>query len=343
MRLPSIRYPFPVKIPFETSVDMYKMGSTLYGEVENTLLRFDRDFERTISEKLAIFERFPAHSLVMLEDDLAGLAETFWRVFQQLAAENLDFLNATPHAVRSYLLGITLMRAGELRFDRPSAAYPELGERAMAVLRSVDGVKRLGAMLALSIQPDHVIMHNPTGEPNADVAESLFVALPTHWDPLENLGKSLKGIHAPVGDNKRLLNSSPQLIKAMINKGPFVRHNWALANLDTLCQNPVFLEGQQALFNPNMAEADTPEALLQQLHFRAERQTLINYPDLNRGLFLIRIYQRPLIEALESRRHAEQLARAIRSMTAPQLAYRAMEEMQETLLAGLDQLAKDLP
>lgn len=335
MLLPPVQNPFPVKTRFETSVDLYKMGSSRFGDEEQTLIRFDAAYPKMIEDKLDVFESHPGHSMLTLDDDLEGLETCFWEIMAQLASDQPKYLSLTSAGFQSMLLGITLSREGEVTFDRSSSHFPELAARAYDFLQALRGVKRTGAMLALSIQEDHVVMRNQSGEPNDDVAESLFVALPTHWDPLDQLGKNLWNIHVPVGDNERLLRSSARLIKAMIEKGPFYRYNWALANLDLLCQNPVILE-TDSLFDPNEAEAATADALINQLFFRVERQALLNYPKLQRGLFLIRIYQRPLREAIDSRKRAQQLATSIRSMSQAHLEYRAMDGMADLLVAGLE-------
>jgi hypothetical protein len=339
MTLPPAKEPFPVRVPFKTAVDLYKLGTTVFGETETTVFAFDDTFETTISQKLDVFESYPDHSMIYLDDDTRGLEAVYWQLFTAVADEYPNYASSDEVGFTSRLLGVTLRRDHTLEFDKGHAAFPALGERSYTLMMQYTGIRRVGLMLSLSIQADQAIMRHTESEPNTDVAESLFVALPTHWNPAEKLGQSLSTIHQPIGDGERLVRSSPRLIDAMINKGPFFRYNWSLANLPALCQNHVLIDGH-ALKRNHLSEAPDPQSLLEMLYFRVERQTFLHYPTLKRGVFFIQIYQRPLITALKSPEHVQTLHDAVTSMTEPQLEYRAMEVMRDKLLAGLDAIAQ---
>lgn len=334
--LPPARQPFPVKVPFTTGVDLHKLGRPLLGVPEDTVFLLEDHAETVIGAKLAALAQIPAHSLVYLDDDLPGLTAALWRVAERVAAEHPAWATLDADGFTSRLTGVRLGRGAHAAAPSP-AAFPALGAAVQAHLAPLTGVRRLAAGLLLSVQEDLVIVRNTAGTARGDVAEALLVALPSHWDPAAKLGQSFGAIHAPVGDNERLLAAHPRLVAAMVEKGPFVRYNWSLASVTDLCQNPVWLDGH-SLAAPDLVGL-SPGALVGRLVFRVERQTLLPMPDLGRALFAIGIYQRPLVEVAREPEHAARIADAVASMSAAQLAYRAMTEIAAPLVAGLRALA----
>ncbi|MEM6284127.1 MAG: heme-dependent oxidative N-demethylase subunit alpha family protein [Chloroflexota bacterium] len=336
MQLPPVREPFPVKTPFKTATDLYKLGRPVYGYPEDTVFVFDAAFEPMIAEKLAVFSEYPQCSLLYMDDDIAALEGVLWQIAETAGREFPAYFTCDEMGFRSALTGVGLRRDGSLTFDADNAAFPELGQDCYDYLDGLGGTMaptdRLCAALALSVQEDLAIMRNRSGEPNADEAEALLVALPTHWDPAEKLGLSFHDIHVPIGDNARLLNASPRLMKAMIGQGPFVRYNWSFTTTETLAQNPVIIHGHSL---ENMDAVPEGDALLDMLYFRSERQTLMSFPEVGRALFTIRIYQRPLKAALTTREHVQRVADAVESMTPGHLAYRGMADLVDHLVMGL--------
>lgn len=338
--LPPIREPFPVKVPFKTAVDLYKLGKPLNGFDENTAFLFDQAYPAMLTEKLAVFQAHPEHVLLYLKDDLDALQTIYWQTAAVIAHEHPTRFTCDERGMRSRLTGCGITRDGDVIFDDDEVPYPELGEQIAAYLSTLnDDADRLSAALALSVQEDVVVMrHTQSADAHGDEAEALLVALPTHWDPLEKLGQDFGTIHVPVGDNERLLRAHPRLMRAMIEQGPFVRYNWSLSSVPQLAQNPVLGAGH-TLADNRLRHLDTPAAILDALFFRSERQTLLNYPDQRRAVFLIRIYQRPLRDALQTAEQATRLADAIASMTDAHRAYRSMIDLADPLIAALREVA----
>jgi len=88
MTLPTPTDYFPVRVPFKTAVDLYKMGTSRFNHLEDVTFNFDTEFERTITEKVAVFDAYPEHSMIYLDDVLDGLQTTYWRAMATVAAEN---------------------------------------------------------------------------------------------------------------------------------------------------------------------------------------------------------------------------------------------------------------
>ena len=332
--LPPVREPFPVKVPFLTAVDLYKLGRPLYDAPDDTVFVYEQHIETVIRAKLDALERIPDHSLTCLDDDLPGLTAALWRIAGRVAGEHPAHATIAGDGFRSRMLGVRVGRDGALSYDADEAALPELGAGVYSYLGTLNGVWRLAAGLLLSVQEDLVVMRNTAGTAHGDEAEALLVALPTHWNPSEKLGQSFGGIHIPVGDNKRLLAAHPRLMNAMLEKGPFVRYSWSLSSVADLCQNPVLLNKAHSMGDPALLDLP-PRDLIGRLFFRVERQTILALPDLRRSLFAIGAYQRPLADVAREPGKAAQLADAVASMSTAQRAYKSLDVIGGKLVAAL--------
>lgn len=111
---------------------------------------------------------------------------------------------------------------------------------------------------------------------------------PTYWSLRENLGKSLGGLHKPVpGGDPELAARVARVFSAMRTDQIFERYNWTIQ-----AGNERYLptsEGQ-----PFATDAISPNAALEELRFRVERQTIRKLPKTGAVLFTIRICLDPL-------------------------------------------------
>src|SRR5690606_11741947 len=117
---------------------------------------------------------------------------------------------------------------------------------------------------------------------------------PSGWDPVEKLGTGFHAIHEPIADNARLLGSSANVMKALLTKGPYIRHAWSVTLHPGRDSHP---DVRRPDLTPEQW-AD-PEIVAAHTYLRMERQTTYPMPDLGRGLFTIRIYVDPLVARLE--------------------------------------------
>jgi hypothetical protein len=336
---PTVRQPFPVKVPFTTAVDLYKLGRPLYDAPDDTVFLYEQHTEHIIQAKLDALRQIPDHSLCFLDDDLPGLTAALWAIAARVADEHPAWATVDETGFTSRLLGVWLGHDGGLRYHADAVTLPELGAAVHAYLETLMGVRRLAAGLLLAVQEDLVVMRNATGATQGDEAEALMVALPTHWDPKTKLGQNFGQIHVPVGDNQRLLDAHPRLMRVMLEKGPFVRYSWSLGSAAQLCQNPVLLDAAHSMCDPSLLDLAPPD-LLARLVFRVERQTILAMSDLKRSLFAIGVYQRPLTAVIaEEPGRAAQLADAVASMSAAQRAYKSLDRIGERLVAALRQHA----
>ncbi|MEM7346289.1 MAG: heme-dependent oxidative N-demethylase subunit alpha family protein [Chloroflexota bacterium] len=337
MDLPKVRDPFPINAPFKTEIDLYKVGRPLHGQEEDLVFIIDENYETIIAEKLDVIQAFPDHSVCYLTDDLDNLEACLWELAAKIAQEQPTYTYCDESGFGSNLLALGLRRDGDIDYRPNEAYFPELAERCFAHLQAQTGLKRLCNMLAVSIQEDMTLMRNTAGGQHSDQAECFIVAMPTHWDPAEKMGLNFSQIHDPVAENEGLKKSHPSLMSAMINKGPFVRYSWALSSSAALSQNPVLLEGH-SLEMPNLANISEADTLLDALHFRVERQTFLNFPTLNRGLFTLHVYQQPLRNSLKDQARIDLMADSIESMSPAARDYRAMTGFADQLVAALRRL-----
>ena len=329
--LPQEVVPFPVKVPFKVSSDMYKLGKPLFNKPENTLLWFDSRYPDFVRAKLYMLENYPEHSRCYLTDAMADVEQCLWELIEIVAKEQSDYIYSDATSFGSKLLGIYISKEGVLTKDTETSLFPDLSTQCFKHLESLSPFEKLADLLTLSMQEDLALMHKTGEGATDDRAECLFVALPTHWDPKEKLGLDFGAIHVPIAHSKTFNKAQGSLMKAMTYKGPFVRYNWGLSSSDDLSLNTLLL-GDHSLAAKDLPDITDPQQLINRLYFRTERQTLVPFAHLHRSIFTIRVFQQPLKTALNTDARKKDFAEAVASMTPEILSYRGMTGFVDTLL-----------
>lgn len=329
--LPAPRPPFMVKDTFVVKADLFPLGGTYNGHREDRHFEVDAEIERYVRAKLDSL-RHAAHLHHVTETgDPAGLADALWRVFHTYADEWPSILAmAEPDVVDIRFLGIRI----DGRADRTDplivrlAGLTPLGATVADHLVGVAGMTRLADALGLCCQEDLVIMRGlPEG---GDVAEWLHVCIPSGWDPAEKVGRSFQAIHVPVADSARLVASGPNVVKAMIGKGPYVRFGWGLTTNPDLNSHPATRPRA-----PDLGGL-TPSEVAAVTYLRMERQTTLAMPDLDRALFTVRIYLDPLVDRLAAEHSLRpRLASLIASCSPDVIAYKGMSDIAGPVLEWL--------
>lgn len=157
----------------------------------------------------------------------------------------------------------------------------------------------LGKAAALRVQEDLVLMHGT-------LLEALWVCFPSHWNPLEKIGRSFAEIHSPVPHSEKLRAAQHNVARAMSQKGPFVRYVWGLT------------------FDPALSAHPSRPMLLsgERVYFRTERQVTLPLPELNRSWFLIRVYVAPVETVADSPERRAALREALQTMPGAHRAYK---------------------
>jgi hypothetical protein len=186
--------------------------------------------------------------------------------------------------------------------------------------------------LALQTQEDWaVVARDPAS--GTDTTPAIHVSFPSHWRPVDKIGRSFVAVHAPIPGIDPLLRAAPSLLETMVHRGPWERFTWTLPrhpdldeHLDVVAHRPKPV--------PAASEAGASAWL------RVERQVVQGFPDAEGALFLIRLHITRLDEVVgDDPAAAGALASAVRSKTPAQLAYKALDDWQEPLLAYLDAIA----
>lgn len=345
--------PFAVRAPYRVVPDLHRLGSEVFGRVDEGHFFVDEALAEYTESKMAMLERYAAHCRRHAGEDEAGLREALLRIFAVVAGEHPHLVECRDGSIGLRALGLELSldlaaRDGVKRVDE-GALLAALGERAAAWLSAQRGVTRLADALALAVQEDYVVMRgdsesDPESGAEEHGAELLHVCFPSHWRPADNLGLDFAAIHAPVAHNALLLASAGRVMKALFSKGPFVRYTWGLVTDPRLDHNPALPDYPRARLPEGVQDdgAQDDEARLgSSVFLRVERQTTLALPELRRCLFTIRVSVRPLAAVLTTLERRRTLAAALRSMDEALLRYKGLTELRAPLLAWLEDGLED--
>jgi hypothetical protein len=325
--------PFMNEARFDIKADLFPLGTVINGKLEQKHFEQDNQLEYFLTERLKLFETQLEMRRLIHTDDEAGLAESLHRVFGLYAKDHPELVHLEPDGIELKYLGLRLRCLSTATRIEPviERLNPTvLGERIAGWLERQNGVARLLDALALSCQEDIVIMR---GIAETAHAEALSVSFPSGWDPREKLAENFERIHEPIADNTRLLKASGNTMKALLTKGPFIRFSWGLTINPSLDNHPHSPKPE-----PPQAWLENPSELVKHSYLRMERQTTFPIPDLERGLFSIRVYVTPLLERLERDPSLRsRLARFVVSVKPEVLEYKGMAQITPGILQWLSE------
>ncbi|MBU6261156.1 MAG: DUF3445 domain-containing protein [Burkholderiales bacterium] len=197
------------------------------------------------------------------------------------------------------------------------------GDELTRCLAALPPAWRLPALLGLSFEEDFALVDAAAG-----TIPWLAVALPSHWAPEHKVGRDFAAIHAPVADNRLLVEAGAGLLRLVAGATRWQRCVWSIADDPHLHAHP--------------ARETTPRwqrTRVDQAWFRTEHQTFIPLPARRQAWFTIQVQVRPLVEVLDTPARAARLHAAIASMSEAVIAYRGLTAVRGALLAWLAQRA----
>lgn len=234
--------------------------------------------------------------------------------------------------------GRVRLPGGLLALDPTDLSVDGLQPEADALvsrLRAMAAPRRALIALALTLQEDLVLMGwpgaGPCGAASSPAAADGLVALaasvvfPSGWDPGERIGRPLRAIHEPVADGERLRLATAALSRAMVEKGPFVRHVWTLAPDASLARWPG--DAAAATSGPAAVAGD-----LEDVWFRVERQVTLPLPKAGASLFLIRVFVAPLLAVATDAERRARLVASLASMSDAVIRYKGLARLRERVL-----------
>lgn len=158
-----------------------------------------------------------------------------------------------------------------------------------------------------------VIYRDPSGHERAILVSVYF---PSGWRPETILGASFASIHAPVPDFADHPKAAVSMVRAMIERGPYLRFVWTVCADDELDHHPE--HGRR-----------TPWSAATGGFLRVERQLTIPFPEVDASLFLIRTYLYPFASLDGAQRSI--LARAVAAMPTTIRRYKGLEGHEATI------------
>lgn len=243
---------------------------------------------------------FPVSSDHRVRPDLVRLEEPPFLLDREYPRYRAAKLEAFAHEPSSALLSPAYEPAGvsaALKWLWPRLPQPP--QTTASTDLETKNLLELGKAAALRIQEDLVLMHETE-------LEALWVCFPSHWNPLEKIGRSFAEIHSPVPHSEKLRAAQHNVAKAMSEKGPFVRYVWGLT------------------FDPALSAHPSRPTLLsgERVYFRTERQVTLPLPELKRSWFLIRVYVAPVEAVANTPQRRAALREALQTMPEAHRTYK---------------------
>jgi hypothetical protein len=186
--------------------------------------------------------------------------------------------------------------------------------------------EQLAEFVALLLQEDLVVLRL---QPAPAVMEAMHVLFPSAWNPAEKVGRSFAEVHAPVVHNEKLVAAGEELMRTVVQRGPFMRWAWGLHRDGELCHHPLLHR------QPDEPLAPSPDEAAAATWLRIERQTFIPMPDLSRAVFTIRTFVEPLQALADDPIGCNALAAAIAGMSNEALAYKGLVQRRDPLVTWL--------
>jgi dimethylamine monooxygenase subunit A len=290
-------------------------------------------------EKLAVLTAFDDEALVQRPGfDARPALEA---LLTQAAAEHPAHLQWIDGWLRVPSLGTEVDTAGSVR---PIGRGPfGHGDEAARCLARLAPRWRLAALASLALREDLAIVDGTDG-----TIPWIAVALPSHWNPRDKVGRPLSAVHAPVADNHMIVSANEHLVALVTGPDRWERFVWAItphprlhAHPDRVDPDPWSLPSSREALAARDAFGRDPVAAGAWL--RHERQTFIPVPGARLSVFTIRVSVQPLAQAVSTPDRATRLRDAIATMSPAVLAYRGLEHARDGLLAWLDQRAAARP
>ncbi len=204
-----------------------------------------------------------------------------------------------------------------------------LGDEIARCLRPLPAAWRRAGLLALAFAEDFALVEAAGG-----TIPWMAVCLPSHWAPVDKVGRHFAEVHAPVADNTLLLQASSALMKLAAGGEAWERFVWNVTDEPRLNAHPAHQRHDE--------QGRWSQTAVSQAWFRSERQTFIPVPGRAQAVFTILVEVQPLAAVLGDAARTRALHEAIATMSPAVLAYRGLTTVREPLLQWLQARATAL-
>lgn len=200
-----------------------------------------------------------------------------------------------------------LARAAALRWLRDTLARED--PQALAEADHDRDARDPFDAIARAVQEDFAVIC--AGEHGDGRTVALDVRFPSGWRPERLAQASFHAIHQPVPGFADHELAARSMVRAMVERGPYVRFVW------TLCRDDVLDH------HPDRADAGSWEHV-ERLFLRVERQVTVSLAAAQSSVFLIRTYLYPF-EQLDAQQR-ETVRQALAVMPSDVRAYKGLPE-----------------
>ena len=222
--------------------------------------------------------------------------------------------------------------------DRLMAEYPEHFERRgnHLVCRLTGDDVDLGGepfaafdSLAMQVSEDVCLVR---ADGDRDWLAAGHVCSPSHWGIEQKIGRPFAAVHDPVPGIGPINARAGPFVRAMIDRGPFVRFAWGFATDDRPNHHPEPPAGvdPEAWRGRRFVPGES------KLYLRVERQVMWGLPAAGAAVFTIRVSHVDGEEIRAVRRERDLLRAALLSMSPATLAYKGMAGSVGEIVAWLD-------
>lgn len=277
-------------------------------------------------EKMAVLSAFAPQALVCAPGFDASPA--LHQVCEQAAREHPQAFAWDGRKATALKLGVEVVD-GVVR--EIGAGSFGLGDEIGRCLTGLAPQWRLAGLLALSFTQDLAVVQAASGQ-----VPWMAVALPSHWDPVEKVGRHFNEIHAPVAEPQLLLAAGQRLMKLVCGQESFERFVWNVTGHPRLHAHPHRVD-------PLRWPHGEATEFAQQSWWRTERQTFLPLPARGEAIFTIEVEVQPLGQAIHSPAHAATLHAAVATMSEAVLNYRNLLPVRGALLRWLEEQASRRP
>jgi hypothetical protein len=319
--LPPVVVPFAVRPSPEVRPDLWPLARPVPSHVDDagprTLVRLDAEVPSLVAATRRAVARDPDPWTARATELAADRASAAGRALASAVADVVPgLLSVDADGLTIEDVGVGVGPEGQVRDRRGPVSAA--ASRVEARLLAVPAAHRHLEAVALAVAED-VVLVDERGR-----VVWAHVCAPSGWDPGVSAGRSLLDLHGPVPAAARLHAASDALARAIVRAGPHVRWVWGLTDDPAAALHPRW-----------RTRPSTARGPVEELTFRAERQTTLPLRELGLGVFLIRVHRAPLGEVLRPPGRAGRLAAAISSLPDDLAVYKGVAERREELLARL--------
>jgi len=234
-------------------------------------------------------------------------------------AERARWLRDLPEECLLWNDGLADPAIAEFRGLMEAAGFSGLqGERS-------DLLEALGR----NLEADLIFLTPAAGGEPAMAAGCL--CFPSSWRPKEKIGLPVSRIHSVVpGLNEEIGSKIRHFLEKARPGHSWNRANWGLTTSPELNQNPAL--GTAPI------TADSP---LESLHLRVELQSIVRLERTGAIVFGIRLWQRPLWQALNTPALRAAFSQSLQAMPEPLARYKRLDQLRARLAREIEALPEE--